>query len=121
MCIKILNCGLECAYDAERPLEEQLSDSSEVHINYEPKDPSMDRFLGEMERLCKTGISATVNVKISHNDYLSGVKAKKQIRKFNKDLNLNEAIKLLTKLHSTIDKSLEELSNACLNESKRVR
>jgi hypothetical protein len=113
MCIKIINSGVECSYDNSKPLEDQLCDSSEIHIKYEPKDSNMDRFLDEMERLCKTGVSANVNVDFSHNSNITGMKMKKQINRLTKDLHLNEAIKILTKLQSTTDGALRELSDFC--------
>lgn len=113
MCIKILNFGLERAYDINKPLEDQICDSSEVRIKYEPKDPTLDKFLNEIERLCKNGISTKMNINVSHNNYSNGLKVKKQVKRLTKDLDINEAIKLLTKLHATTDKALIEMSDFC--------
>lgn len=112
MCIRIIGSGSEDKYNSEIPLENQIQDK-EVIIKYDPKDPDIDKFLCEMERLCSNGISANVKVDVIHNDCLNGIKAKKQIKRLSKDLNLNEAIKLLTTLHSKTDKALEELSLFC--------
>jgi hypothetical protein len=109
MCIKID----QLKYDTKRPLEDQLRNSEKVVINYDPKDPDMDHFLGEMERLVKTGISCNVSLDIAHNNFLKGAKAKKQIKRLKKDLDLNEAIKLLVNIHSELDKQLEKISSLC--------
>ena len=109
MCIKID----QLKYDTKRPLEEQLKNSEKVVINYDPKDPDMDHFLGEMERLVKTGISCNVSLDIAHNNFLNGARAKKQVKRLKKDLDLNEAIKLLVTLHSELDKKLGNMSAFC--------
>ncbi|HXN74922.1 MAG TPA: hypothetical protein VN855_00335 [Candidatus Acidoferrum sp.] len=66
-----------------------------------------------MERLCKTGISCNVSVDVAHNNNIKGIKANKQLKRLKKDLDLNEAIKLLVNLHSSTDRVLEEMSNFC--------
>jgi hypothetical protein len=113
MCIKILNCNSEIKYDSSVPLENQLKNSEKVVINFDPKDPDMDVFLGEMERLVKTGISCNVSLDVKHNNYVGGAKAKKQIKRLRKDLDLNEAIKLLVTIQSELDKKLENISTIC--------
>jgi len=113
MCIKILNCGASLKYDSSVPLEEQLKNSEKVVINYDPKDPDMDTFLDEMERLAKTGISCNVSLDIAHNNHIKGAKAKRQISRLKKDLDLNEAIKLLVNISSELDKRLESISVFC--------
>jgi allophanate hydrolase subunit 1 len=115
MCIKIKWSDAEIKYDSEKPLEDQISGSKEVLIKYDPQDPDMDKFLSEMERLCSSGIGVGSDIKIDvlHNNYLNGAKAMRQVKRLKKDLNLNEAIKLLTKLQSTTDKALQEISNYC--------
>lgn len=113
MCIKILSDGLELKYDAAKPLEQQLLGCQKVVINYEPKDPDMDSFLSEMERLCKNGITCDVSIDISHSNHINGAKAHKQLKRLRKDLDLNEAIKLLVNLHSATDIKLSEMAEFC--------
>lgn len=115
MCIRIIGLDSDVKYNSEKPLEEQIVGSKEVVIKYDPKDTDIDKFLCEMERLCSNGVSLGTDLRVDviHNNHLSGVKAKKQVKRLNKDLNLNEAIKLLTSLQSKTDKTLEELSNFC--------
>lgn len=113
MCIRIKGYDSEIKYNSKTPLEDQLIGRQEVIIKYDPKDPDMDRFLVEMERLCRQGISTNVKIDVVHNNFFKGIKAKKQISRLNKDLSLNEAIKILTNLQSTTDRVLEELSVIC--------
>lgn len=115
MCIRIKSSDSEIKYDSSIPLEDQIAGSKEVVIKYDPKDPDIDRFICEMERVCSNGISigADLKVDVIHNDCIFGLKAKKQVKRLTKDLNLNEAIKLLTNLQSKTDKALGELSNFC--------
>jgi hypothetical protein len=114
MCIKILNADSAVQYDSSRPLEEQLYGSREVVIHYEPKDPHIDRFIDEMERMCKTGVSCNVNVNVIHNNNLKGIRAKKQVKRLMKNLELNEAIKILANLQHKTDITLGEISDLCL-------
>ena len=113
MCVKIIKSDVETKYDAKKPLEEQLEGSNQVVIHYEPKDPDIDVFLGEMERFCKMGIGTNVTVDVIHKNNIKGAKAKKQVNRLMRDLDLNEAIKLLVNLHSKCDTSLSEMSNFC--------
>lgn len=113
MCIRIIGQNTEAKYDSKRPLEEQLCGSEQIVIRYEPKDADIPKFVDEVERLCKTGISFNTNVNVVHNNHLKGAKAKKIMNKLMKDLNLNEAIKILVSLQSETDKTLESLSNFC--------
>ncbi len=113
MCIKIVRLKEEVSYDMSVPLEEQLRGSKQVIINYEPKDPSIDRFLDEMERLCKKGISASVNIKFNHNNNLLGAKIRNKISKLSEDLDINELIKIITITQAETDKKLEEITKLC--------
>ena len=114
MCIKIVKTKEEIPYDARKPLEDQLKGSKQIVINYEPKDPAIDKFLDEIERLCKNGISAKMNIQFNHNNHLSGAKAKRQAISINKELEVNEVIKMITLIQHSTDKKLEEMIDMCL-------
>jgi hypothetical protein len=113
MCIKIVRSKEEVSYDMSAPLEDQLRGSKQIIINYEPKDPSIDKFLDEMERLCKKGISASLNIKFNHNNSLAGARTKKQMGKLAEDLDINEVIKMITTAQAEADKKLEEMTKIC--------
>lgn len=115
MCVKIVNSISETKYDSKKPLEQQVSNNDRVVIKYESKDPDIDKFLDEMERCCKTGICLNIDVDMSHENNLKGMRAKRQAKRLVKDLNLNEAIKLLVSMHSQADRTLKEMSDFCLN------
>lgn len=115
MCVKIIAAaGTITKYDSKKPLEDQVKSDCQVVVNYESKDPDIEAFLDEMERLCKNGISTNIKVDVKHGNTVKGAKAKKQVRRLMKDLNLNEAIKILTTLNHSTNKTLEELANFCL-------
>lgn len=114
MCIRIVKLKEETAYDSSRPLEEQIKGSREVLVDYNPTDSSVDHFLSEVERLCKTGVTASLNIKFKHNNNLSGARIGKQMRKIANGLDLNEFIKSIALLQSEADKRLEEMSALCL-------
>ncbi len=113
MCVKIINPDSEVKYNSAIPLEEQIKASKRVRITYEKKDPDIDKFLCEMERLCRNGTSIYLDVEVLHNNQIKGARANKQMKRLMKDLNVNEAIKLLVKLQRVTDITLGELADYC--------
>lgn len=111
MCIKIVRTKEEVKYDSSMPLEEQIRGSKQIVINYEPNDTSVGVFLGEINRLCKSGISANLNIKVINNNFIAGAMVKKQVNEVAEDLEINDLIKLMVTSHSETDKKLEELEN----------
>ena len=114
MCIKIFNSTNEVEYDMEKPLEDQVSDSNKIVIDYSPEDPSIDKFVGEVERICKSGVSCNLNIEVLTNNILKGAKIKRQTKALEFDLKLNDLIKLMALAQSHVDKKLEEMSELCL-------
>ena len=121
MCIRIINNQGEISYNMTRPLDEQIRGSKQVIIDYKPEDPSVDKFLDEVERLCKHGVSASLNIRFNHNDNLAGARIKKKMGGLEVDLDINELIKLMATAHKETDKKLEELVNYCMGEDNRVK
>ena len=119
MCIKIVRSKEEFSYDMSQPLESQIRGSERIVVDYEPSDPAIDKFLDEVERLCKNGITANLNIKFNHNNNLAGAKLKKEMVRLSKDLDINEVIKLMVTAQSEIDRKLEELSSICLDKNYR--
>jgi len=113
MCIKIFKSDQPISYDMSRPLEEQIQGSKKIVVDYDPKDESVDKFLDEVERLCKHGISASLNIKFNHNNNLSGARIRKQLDQLSEDLDVNELIKMLSLTYADVDKKLEELHKYC--------
>lgn len=113
MCVKILKENLELKYDPKIPLEKQIDGSEEIFINYDSSDESISRFLSEMERICSIGLNLNVKINFVNENFIDGARTKRKIKKIKKDLNLNEAIKILTGLQSKTDKTLKELSAFC--------
>lgn len=113
MCIRIIHENEEVKYDSSEPLEQQLLGSKRVVVTYEPKDRDIDRFVAEVERLCKTGVSISANVEVVHKNSVGGAKAKKLMKRLTKDLELNEAIKILVTMQSEMNRKLEVLSTFC--------
>lgn len=121
MCVKIIRSKEEVSYNSELPLEDQIKGCKQVVVNYEPCDPSIDKFLDEVERLCKNGIAANLNIKFNHNNNLTGAKIGKEMYRLAKDLDINEIIKLMVTAQAEADRKLEELSGLCLGKNCRVK
>ena len=113
MCIKIVKEDSEISYDPQIPLENQIKDSEEIFINYNSKDESIGKFLSEMERICAIGINLNVKINFVNTNSIEGARTKRKVKKIKKDLNINEAIKLLTSLQLKTDKTLQELAVFC--------
>jgi hypothetical protein len=114
MCIKIFNSTNESEYDTDRPLEEQVGESDRIVIDYSPEDSSIEKFVGEVERICRNGVSCNLNIEVLTNNILKGAKVKRQTRALEFDLKLNDLIKLMATVQSHTDKKLEEMSELCL-------
>lgn len=114
MCIKIVRLKEESEYDMNTPLEDQLRGSRQVVVNYDPLDSSIDHFLDEVERLCKNGITASMNIKFNHNNNLYGARIKNEMVQLSQDLDLNEFIKMMALIQKMADKKLEEMSALCI-------
>ena len=114
MCIKIVNDGQEIPYDMFKPLEDQMVGCKQIIVDYEPYAPydkEVDVFLKEVQRFAKTGIDANLNIKVIHNNNLTGFKNKKKIKQATNAIALNDIIKLMVNYHSDADKKLKELAS----------
>jgi hypothetical protein len=114
MCVKIICNDHEHEFNPLMPLEDQFVGAKEVIVNYDPVDTKIDSFLDEVERLCRTGISCNVDIKVNANNYLNGIKLERHIEKLKLKLDVNEVVKGLTKFHSETDKKLVEIQEICL-------
>lgn len=113
MCIKIISLNESLPYDLNKPLEEQIRGAKQVVINYEPNDPSIEKFLDEVERVCQNGIGCQFGISVVHNNHLFGAKIKKKAAFLENGLNVNDLIKMMALEHSEIDRKLEALANFC--------
>jgi hypothetical protein len=120
MCIKIITPDNEVSYDMNQPLEPQILNAKQVVISYDPEDPSIGKFMNEIERCTLSGTSIDLNLKVQHNYHIGGAKLKQKAEKLSKDLDLNEIIKAMATSYAEADKKLEELAN-CLHRDDNVR
>lgn len=119
MCVKIIREEGEFTYNPAKPLEDQLRGSSEVVVNYQPYDKSIDKFMEEMQKFAKMGVSTAFNIKVVHNDHISGASIKKNLKKAINDITLNEIIKVMVLSHTEMDQKLEELANCFVGVKKK--
>jgi hypothetical protein len=113
MCVKIIKDQFEVAYDVTKPIEEQISGSDQVVVNYDPNDASIEKFLQEMERLCNSGACASFGVEFNYKDSLNGFKVRKQIKEFHKGMAINDLISRIVLMQAETDKKLSEITKAC--------
>ena len=116
MCIKIICSDHEHEFDMSFPLEEQVSGANEILVSYDPLDPKIGHFVGEVERLIKNGISCNVDIKVDSNNTLDGIRLERKLENLAKKLEVNEVIKRFTKFHAEVDCKLGEISKICLGK-----
>jgi hypothetical protein len=114
MCVKIIANSNVKELSISKPIEEQIAGAQEILVSYDPIDPKINFFVGEMERLCKNGVSCKLDIKINSNNYVGGMKLQKTLNKIKKNLEINELVKDISKLHSETDKKLSEISQICI-------
>lgn len=110
MCIKIVSPYSESEYNPSLPIEGQIKDSTEIVINYEPFDKTIDSFLKEIKRFSIYGTGSIV-IKVIHNNHVLGAKAKKEFNKVMNDINTNKVIRALVLNYSETDKKLCQLAD----------
>ena len=116
MCIKIIGSEQSLEFNPSEPLEQQVTNAKEVVVNYDPEDPMIDNiklFVNQMERLCKNGISCTVDIKVNSNNHLNGIRLERQIEKLKNKLDVNELVKKVSSFHYDAEHGLCELSEMC--------
>lgn len=109
MCVKIICQNKIKAFDTERPLEQQLDNSARIIVNYEPSDPTIFKFLREMERFSKNRIQCSATITVKDNNFSGGTKVKRQIAKLKNDIAVNELMRLAEICFRTADEKLEKL------------
>ena len=117
MCVKIIKSKKEIPYDTNVPLEDQIVGCTKVLVDFKPNDPQLEKFMDEIERFAETGLNFKVNVQVIHNAQILGAKIKKQVKKVQKDLSVNEIIKLFALTFDNSDRKLEEISNMCFGKN----
>jgi cell fate (sporulation/competence/biofilm development) regulator YlbF (YheA/YmcA/DUF963 family) len=116
MCIKIVYPEYSQEFDIALPLEEQVLDANQIIVDYDPTDPKIPCFVGEVERMVKNGISCNVNIKVDSNNDLDGIRLERKLENLTKKLEVNEVIKRFTKFHAEVDCKLGEISKICLGK-----
>lgn len=118
MCIKIVRNKETVEYDMQLPLEDQIKGSKQIVVDYRPEDPSIEKFMDEIERLLQSGISAHLNIKVLHNNTISGARVKRKTSDIVSGVNFNEVIKLMTLVQSVADTRIDELLSLTKDKSK---
>jgi hypothetical protein len=98
-------------------LEQQIVGAKEVIVSYDPEDPKIPSFVGQIELMVKNGISCDAEIKVDAKDTFSGMKLKRYLGRLKTALDTNEFIKKLSTFHYDADHKLGELSKMCLGET----
>lgn len=117
MCIRIICSNHEHEFDMSFPLEQQIADASEVVVSYDPEDPKIPSFVGQIELMVKNGIPCGAEIKVDPKNTLGGFKLERRLGKLKAALDTNEFIKKLSTFHYDADHKLGELSKLCLGET----
>jgi hypothetical protein len=118
MCIKIFYSQDSKVYDAKEPLTDQLRGCKEIIIDYDSKDSSIDTFMDEVEKLCDSGLSMKLNIRVLHKNQIKGAATKRRVTRLSFQTELNDFIKMMALSHAEADKKLEELSEMCSGKNE---
>ena len=117
MCIVIKKSHEDLEFNPMEPLENQIRNSNQVVIDYDPIYRStVSSFMEQLDRIVKNGVSCKINIKVNNNHYLDGKKLDRQLKKFSVDLDVNEVVKTLVNNHLETDRRLEEISEMCMEK-----
>jgi len=114
MCIKIICSDHEHEFDMAMPLEQQIVGANEIVVSYDPADPKIPSFIGQMEMMVKNGISCRPEIHVDVKDSLDGCRLRTKIKRLKYNLDVNEAIKKLTIFHAETDSKIREIAERCL-------
>lgn len=117
MCVKIICSDHEHEFDMSAPLEQQLASAKEVVVSYDPEDPKIPSFVGQIEMMVKNGSSCGAEIRVDAKDTFSGMKLKRYMGRLKTALDTNEFIKKLSTFHYDADHKLGELSKMCLGDA----
>src|ERR1019366_1504888 len=98
-------------------LENQLVGAKEIFISYDPQDPKIDSFVGQIQVMVKNGVNCGAEIKVEANNYLRGFKLERTLKKLKNKLDMNEAVKGLCLFHANADRQLCEISQMCLGKT----
>jgi len=116
MCGKIIRIEDSLEFDRCEPLDQQVEGAKEILVSYDPLDPKIDSFVGQIELMVKNGISLKADIKVKANNFLNGIKLERKLEKLKLKLDVNEVVKGLTRFHSETDRKLGEIANICLEK-----
>ncbi len=115
MCIKIIGTE-EQEFNPSEPLEEQIAGAKEIVVSYDPVDPKISSFVGQIELMVKNGVSLPADITVKTNNYLNGRKLERKLESLKRKLDVNEVVKGLTNFHAETDRKLSEISEMCLGK-----
>src|SRR5574343_29622 len=121
MCVKILSNNVERKFNVELPLDEQISKGDQIVIKYEPFDSEIDYLVKEIQRFVNSGIDSDLNIKVEHGNNINGLKINKLISQANRQMRLNDIIRLMVLSQREIDSKLDELVKECHGIALNVR
>ena len=116
MCIKIIGTE-EIEFNPKEPLENQILDAKEIIVSYDPIDPKIPSFVGQIEMMVEKGIGCKANIVFNANNYLNGLKLERKLEKLKLKLDVNEVVKGIIKSHAYTDKKLQEMSEMCIGKT----
>lgn len=117
MCIKIICSDHEHEFDPSLSLESQIIGANEVVVHYEPSEyHKIDSFVDQIEAMAQNGVSCNVDITVSPNNYLDGIKLERIVENIKRKLDVNEVVKGLTAFHAEADRKLCEIAEMCVEK-----
>lgn len=105
-------------YDQNKALEQQVRGCTKVLVNYQDRDPLVEHFLDQVERISSNGVNLNLDIQVNHGLNLVASKAKKMGSKLSRRLSVNDIINMMVDMHEHADKVLAECSGMCQAKKK---
>lgn len=114
MCVEIIKPENQQSYRPELPFDIQICGCQEVLIDCGTNCHKVSSFLDEVEKICKSGQSLPITIRLADNTDLKLFKKTKQL---NHDLLLNDIVSKAVLIHKNADDKLKELYDMCTKGS----
>jgi hypothetical protein len=117
VCIKIIRSETVQEFDMSEPLDQQIDGAQEIVVSYDPLDPKIDSFVGQIELMVANGVGCKAEIRVDPRNCLKGLQLERRLEKLKKNLDVNEIIKGVCHLAADTDRRLHEISKMCTGKT----
>lgn len=101
--------GTTKEYDPQISIEKQIQDISSVKIDCEKHDDKSECFLNDIKKLLELRIVKPFDLKVNHNNTISGARTKKKANKIEHSMLMNWVAREIVLGQERVQKKVDEL------------